>query len=123
MSSVNEVNAYQRGLAEGRRQGEAVMRTAGSTAKEAYKLGKFTHWAKILIAFVIGFLVAIATDAHAQATAETSVTVVITAEVACNPENCPETIAAMEEPAQVQSVQPEGTWWSKVVDWWKKLIT
>lgn len=90
--------------------------------KEARKLGIEVRIMKLAIAFMLGYLFAAVVGAHVAmaATAETSVTVVISAEVACNPENCPE--IPVEEPAQVQSVQQEGGWWSKVVQWWQELF-
>ncbi len=54
------------------------------------------------------------------ATAQTSVNVVITAEVPCNPENCPEPGA--DTPLQIESVQPEGSLWSRVIKWVQELF-
>jgi len=76
--------------------------------------------------FGLAFFLGIAIAAHAS-TATTSLEVVIPisvtigAEVACNPENCPQTWE--EEPVQVQSVQPEGRWWTKMVEWIRTFIT
>lgn len=102
MTSVNEVNAYNRGKREGYDIGVA------NTIERAKKEGLELRWMKLLIAGAIGFALAVAIEAHAE-TAQTSVTVVIpvqvTAEVACNPTNCPE--IAEEEPVQIQNVAQE----------------
>jgi hypothetical protein len=104
MTSVNELNAYNRG----KREGYDIGHTAGTT--ETYRQAMSLRWMKIAIAILIGFALGMATEAHAQ-TATTSLTVVIpvqvTAEVACNPTNCPE--LPQEQSAQVQNIEEDKT--------------
>lgn len=50
--------------------------------------------------------------AHASS-AQTSVTVSVTAEVSCNPQNCLE--LPEEEPAEVYNLHPR--WWHKMLQW------
>lgn len=84
MTSVNELNGYQRGLEEGRRQGEAISNT------KCKKVATAMRWADIITAFSLGVIftaiMLTTSDACAQ-TATTSLTV--TASVPCNPVNCP----------------------------------
>lgn len=101
MTSVNELNAYNRGRQEGYKIG------AQDTLERARREGTSLRWWKLIIAGLIGFLLAVGMEAHAQATAQTSVTVVISAEVPCNPTNCPE--IPEEEPAQVENVTQDKT--------------
>ena len=115
MTSVNESNAYQRGKRDGYDIGYA------SSMETARKYGTSLRWWKLAIAVLIGFMLGMATEAHAQ-TATTSLTVVIpvqvTAEVACNPTNCPET--PQEQPAQVQNITQDKTLlqriWSAILE-------
>lgn len=122
MSSVNEVNAYERG----KREGYDIGHTAGSTEmlETAKREGTSLRWWKLVIAVVLGFLIGTEV-ASAQATAQTSVTVTISAEVPCTVENAEHSVTCLQEdePVEIQSVQPEGNWWSKMVKWWKEFIT
>ena len=115
MTSVNELNAQQRAYKEGKRDGYDI---GYSTAMEtAWKHGTELRWSKLALAFVIGFMVAIATEASAQTSIPTTVTVTISAEVPCNPTNCPE--IPVEKPAVIQNVTQEQTLlqriWSAIV--------
>lgn len=77
------------------------------------------------VAFSIALLLTVAGQVSAQ-TANTTLQVInvqtnVSAEVVCGPVNCPE--LPVEEPAQVQSVQPERNWWTRVVEWIQTFIT
>lgn len=117
MTSVNELNAYNRG----KREGYDIGYTAGSTdmIETAKREGTSLRWWKLVIAFVVGFLWAIAFDAHAQATAQTSVTVVISAEVPCTVENAAYSQTCLDDDSEVtqvqNSAQDELSWWQKMV--------
>lgn len=90
---IEQVRAEQRALYKGRAEGyDLGYRNAIETAKRE---GLAIRWWKLIIAGLIGFMLAVALEAHAQ-TAQTTLTVLeqtqVTAEVPCNPTNCPASI-------------------------------
>lgn len=115
MTSVNELNGAERARKEGYERGCRQGRC--QALEEAKKHGATVRTMKLIIAFVLGL--SIASVAHAQ-TAQTSLEVhtTVTAEVACNPENCP-----TWEDIEAVSVEPEPTWWERMIEWMQKLIT
>ena len=86
MTSSKDHKMYQRGM----RDGYDIGHKAG--VDETYRQAIALRWMKLAIAITIGFILGMATEAHAQ-TATTSLEVIIrtnvTAEVVCNPINCP----------------------------------
>jgi len=121
MTSVNEINAYSRGYDKGYERGYEYSQTQNRKTNKTLKTLKLM---KLTVALLIGFCVGVAVQANA-ATSTTTLQVIIkqeiTAEVVCNPQNCPETWE--EETVQVQSVQPERNWWTRVVEWIQTFIT
>ena len=104
MTSVNELNAYNRGKREGYDIGY------NSAMEYARREGTALRWWKLIIAGLIGFMLGAGATANAQTattTLEVVIPVQITAEVPCNPVNCPE--IPQEEPAQVENITQEET--------------
>lgn len=125
MTSVNELNGAERAKKEGYDKGfDDGYHTGYSAAQSVAKLEyRKTTIMQYIIAFVFGLVIAqVAGDIKqaCAAEAQTSVQVVITAEVACNPMNCPE--PGTEEALQVESAQEDGTLWSRMVKWWQALF-
>jgi DMSO reductase anchor subunit len=125
MTSVNELNGAERARKEGYNKGyddgyNTGYYAARSVAKLEYQK---TTLMQYIIALILGVAIAYVAGDIKQACAaeaQTSVQVVITAEVACNPENCPE--PGTEEPLQVESAQEDSTLWSRMVKWWQALF-
>jgi hypothetical protein len=110
MSSVNEVNAVQRAEARGRVDGYELGHKDGhakgySEALEwCYKEKRTLRLWRYVIVFVIAFMLGGIIEAHG-ATAETTLTVTVGAEVACNPINCPEPQILATSTSQEESTQ------------------
>ena len=124
MTSVNEMNAHSRGKREGYHDGyEEGFEVGWKRCNEKHRrerkvLRRMRIAIYIIIALALGF--AWTNDTHAQATVPTSLSVVIktqvTAEVSCNPTNCPEIGA--EEPQVIENTQGESIFsriWSAIL--------
>jgi hypothetical protein len=115
MTSVNESNAYQRGKREGYAAGKEDMRD------RAIKEGTTLRAWKLVIIFIIGFMLGTATNAQAQipgtpgSTPQTAVVITVAAQVPCNPQNCPE-----EETENVDSI--EQSWWQRMLQWVEQIL-
>lgn len=124
MTHVLEMNGYNRGKREGLEQGKEEGFAIGYSEcnakhkRERKVLRRMRITIYIIIILVLG--IAWTNDAHAQATATTSLTVVIkqsvTAEVSCNPTNCPE--IGTEEVVMIENTQGESMFsriWSAIL--------
>lgn len=107
MTSVNEMHAFKRGEDKGLKAGYDIGHSAGySEAHEWHKKEKRTmRMYRYAIIFIIAFMLGGITQARAQETAVTTVTVEISAEVVCNPTNCPE--LPQEDTVMIESTQEE----------------
>ena len=121
MTSVNELNGAERARKEGYDRGyRAGYRDAMKIARSEYRHLTIMQYTIALILGIGISLVAGDIKQACAAEAQTSVQVVVTAKVACNPENCPE--PGTEEPLQVESAQEDSTLWSRMVKWWQALF-